>query len=110
MNDDLKEPAPSPDREKLIAEAKALAWKLVGEDDRSEAHSMLYRLIDALAAQPMLDPEKVEAWLSGPTHAPANTHSQADGSCTECPWPRYMLPASEWVADFCEAAKRGDLS
>ena len=49
-----------------------------------------------MAEQSMRD-RLVEA-LNRPTHAPMETHSQLDGSCTECPWPTYALPP-EGIAD-----------
>ena len=96
------QPTPSPDREELIAEAKTLAWKLVGEDDRSEAHSMLYRLIDALAAQPVLDPEKV---------AEVIRNELRKGEYATTPDELPYAATSRWIARvLCEAAKRGDLT
>lgn len=46
--------------------------------------------------------EELEKFLNGATHAPAETHSQADGTCSECPWPRYQLPPADLARELHE--------
>lgn len=44
--------------------------------------------------------------LYSQTHAPMSTHSQADGSCTECPWPTHHLPPEELADRLLEVGWR----
>lgn len=85
--------APSPDREKLIEEAKYLSensWQTWWPD---RAQRALAACADALAAQPVLDPEKVAEVV-------ATTLGR------ERPW----LGARRIARALCEAAKRGELT
>lgn len=58
------------------------------------------------ALEAVLDRDELEAFLDSPTHAPRDTHSGADGSCLECPWPVHELPP----ADLADALRTWLLS
>ncbi len=47
--------------------------------------------------------EQLVEILNSPQHAPESTHSRADGSCSECPWPLHALPPDR-IADAIIAA------
>lgn len=82
--------ASSPDREKLTEEARAVAGPKSLYAHTSVAH-LLIRLADALAAQPVFDPEKVAEVIEYYYDVPGD---------------RLDLIARA----ICEAAKRGELS
>lgn len=91
--------APSSGREKLIEEARAVAGPKSLYAHTSVAH-LLIRLADALAAQPVLDPEKVLRV----TQDAIETYLRED-------LPEDGLTESETIAHaICEAAKRGELT
>lgn len=47
---------------------------------------------------PVVDEAALAEFLESPTHAPMETHSRADGTCSECPWPVHQLPPAELAA------------
>ena len=44
--------------------------------------------------------DEIFAVLESEVHAPLDTHSGYDGSCSECPWPMYQLPPRELAAEL----------
>lgn len=82
--------------------AAAVAWASQGSWDAMTASAQsnwlaAFRPV-ALAVFGSLDRDEVIEFLNSPQHAPDGTHSQADGSCSECPWPLYALPPDR-IAD-----------
>lgn len=103
-NDEIREHAAriSADRDR-----KKLADRLLGDildavpDDNDMQH-VLELAAATLAAPVEVDEAKLVEFLESPTHAPAETHSRADGTCTECPWPVYQLPPAEQASKITE--------
>ncbi|MBK0420466.1 hypothetical protein JD276_15690 [Leucobacter sp. CSA1] len=95
-------PAPSPDREKLIAEGEALIERMALYVDAQEDARTVARLTDALAAQPVLDPEKV---------AEVIRNELRKGEYATTPDELPYAATSRWIARaLCEAYKEGKLT
>lgn len=54
-----------------------------------------------------VDEAALAEFLNLPAHAPQETHSRADGSCLECPWPVYQLPPTELARAIGEWLRGG---
>ena len=103
-------PAPSPDSEKLIAEATNKLWQYFnpGFAPISEEHPdwEFYREAAALAAQPVLAPEKVADFLEGTGDEWQFKFDRFLSETGSDPGPYYDYLARA----LCEAAKRGEMS
>lgn len=99
------------DREELIAEATELidSWDRQGSWTPDSPIGMIMQLRDALAAQPVLDPEKVQRFMIRHSEAASATGGDAACACDRT-WRDYREHAEHKARALCEAAKRGELT
>jgi len=95
-------PAPSSDREKLIAEIESRRKFYSGQYEEGSEIDLMFKAADALAAQPVLDPEKVAEVIQ---QNRTWTKVMDDGY----PSTGFNTP-SDIARALCEAAKRGELT